>query len=739
MQLSFNPIEMKSRFKLFFVFIVYFVSVRVVAQNISKIDSLEALLKNLPDDTSRVNTLNSLSNEYKKYDAKNAVQYSLKSLTLAQKIGFKKGEANAWYGIAVVHYIQNALDSAEQNYLKALRIRTTLNDKKGQAACHNALGNIYFNKGLYQQSVNNYTEALEKYKSVEEERLAPYNNLGTAYFSMGDYEDALKYYFKGLEFFERIGDKEKAFNLTLGAGNVYSAMQKYKDALRYYNKALDISNSLNNKSAISKSLNNIGSIYESLHKSDTALSYYFRSLKIKEELGDKSSIAVSLTSVGNVYSSGSTKNYEKALEYYRRGLSIYEEIGNKGEKAKTLINIGNLYSNKGDIEKGIQYLKLGLDAAQEINSLELMVKSNEEISALFVKINDYKNAYAYYKQYTQLKDSLLNESNIKNIAEINTKYETDKKEKEIQNLTKDKLLKDTQLESQKNQRNVFIVGIALLVLLIILAYNRSRIKQKASREIAQKNKEITESISYAKRIQSSFLTSEKYISQRLPDYFIYYNPRNIVSGDFYWLMEKSNNLYVCTADCTGHGIPGAFMSLISMGILNEIIYSKTHLTHTDEILNELRRIIILAVNPEGSSEEGKDGMDAVLCRFDFDKMELEYSAANNSFFIIRNNELLVFKPDKMPVGKHLGVEKPFTRNTISIEKGDCIYTFSDGYADQFGGPENKKFQSKRLKELFLSNCHKPMNVQKEIYEKTIKAWQGANEQVDDILMVGIRV
>ena len=306
-------------------------------------------------------------------------------------------------------------------------------------------------------------------------------------------------------------------------------------------------------------------------------------------------------------------------------------------------------------------------------------------------------------------------------------------------LTKDKEIRDGELQNQRNVRNGLIIGVAMLLVVVALAYNRYRIKQKASKEIAEKNKEITESISYAKRIQSSFLTSEKYIAQRLPDYFIYYNPRNIVSGDFYWLMEKKKTMYVCTADCTGHGIPGAFMSLISMGILNEIIYSKTHLHHTDEILNELRRIIIMAVNPEGSSEEGKDGMDAVLCRFDFDKMELEYSAANNSFFIIRNGELLVFKPDKMPVGKYIGVEKPFTRNVVPIEKGDCIYTFSDGYADQFGGPDNKKFQSKRLKELFLNNCHKPMKVQKEIYARTLKEWQGVNEQVDDILVMGIRV
>lgn len=731
--------RVKSASKFLICLLLFYTSASTIAQNKSKIDSLETSLKKAIEDTSKVNTFNALSSEYRKTDPQKAISYAQKGISLAKKIGFKKGESEGLISLAGRYFSQNQLDSADLYYLKALELKTEIKDIKGQANCLNNLGNVSFNRSKYQLAIDNYMKSLKLLESINEQKLASYSNIATAFFYMGNYKEALSYYFTGLELFEKIGEKEKAFNLTLGAGNVYAAMQKYNDALIYYKKALEISTAISNKSAISKSLNNIGSVYESLRKNDTALLYYSKSLKIKEELGDKPAVATTLMNIGNMYSSGNTKNYEKALEYYRRALLITEETKDKEKKAKVLINIGSLYSNKGDTEKAIQYLKLGLQAATEINSLELMMKSNEEISALYYKNKDYQNAYIHHKNYTALKDSLLNETTAKNIAEISTKYETEKKQKEIESLTKDKLLKDAKIQSQNNLRNGFIVGIVLLILLIILTYNRYLIKQKANKEIAEKNKEITESISYAKRIQSSFLTSEKYIAQRLNDYFIYYNPRNIVSGDFYWLMEKNKELYICTADCTGHGIPGAFMSLISMGVLNEIIYSKTHITHTDEILNELRRIIILAVNPEGAKEEARDGMDAVLCKFDFDKMELEYSSANNSFFIIRDGQLLVFKPDKMPVGKHVGEEKPFTRNTIKIEKGDCIYTFSDGYADQFGGPKGKKFQSKQLKELFLNHCHKPMAVQKEIYAQTLSQWKGNNEQVDDILVIGIRI
>lgn len=726
---------MKFVFSFFFLFIFFFSS--VCFAQASKIDSLQSELKKSVGDTSEANLLNALGIEYRKIDPEQSLKHFNQALIISEKINFQKGRGNAYFGMGGVYYEQGDFDKALSFYTKSLTIRDRISDKKGAANSLNSIGNVNINQSNYESGLKSYLKSLKICESIGDIQIMPLNNIAAAYFYLGENEKALEYYLKALETFKQLGNKKLMINPSLGVGNVYTAMRKYKDALVYYKNALLLSEDTGNKSGLSKSLNNIGNVYENLHNNDTALIYYFKSLKIKEELGDKQAVAMTMVNVGNIYSL--TKKYTKSLEYYEKALRKYEETENTEGIARSLFNIGTMYSKKGELESAMEYFKKGLTVSSSINSKEIMMKSNEEIAALYYKNNDYKNAYIHHKNYTTLKDSLLNETTSKNIAEIQTKYETEKKEKEIESLTKDQLLKDAKIQSQNNLRNAFIIGIVLLVLLIILTYNRYLIKQKANKEIGEKNKEITESISYAKRIQSSFLTSEKYIAQRLSDYFIYYNPRNIVSGDFYWLMEKNNNLYICTADCTGHGIPGAFMSLISMGVLNEIIYSKTHITRTDEILNELRRIIILAVNPEGATEEARDGMDAVMCRFDFDKMELEYSSANNSFFIIRNGELLVFKPDKMPVGKHVGDEKPFTRNTVTLQKGDCIYTFSDGYADQFGGPKGKKFQSKRLKELFLSHCHKPMAIQKEIYAQTLTEWKGANEQVDDILVMGIRI
>ena len=357
-------------------------------------------------------------------------------------------------------------------------------------------------------------------------------------------------------------------------------------------------------------------------------------------------------------------------------------------------------------------------------------------------------------------------------------------------------------EEKKHQKTILLFVIGGLLLLVIFSsfmFNRWRVtkrqkqlieKQKklvdvAYIEIEEKNKEITDSINYASRIQKAMLTSEGYISNALSNlggekqsdnFFIFYQPKDIVSGDFYWAFKADyfnpsiNNVdvnapltngtngsfYIATADCTGHGVPGAFMSLLNINFLNENVIER-NITEPNKILNKQRQEIIKALNPKGS-ENSQDGMDCVLCKFDFDSLTLTYSAAYNPLWIIRNGtpvqsinssnsvielsdnlHLIECKADKMPVGKYNEVDKEFTQHTIQLQKGDTVYTFTDGYADQFGGPSGKKFKYKALGDLLLSINHLPMSEQRDILKKTINIWKGNMEQVDDILVIGIRV
>lgn len=263
--------------------------------------------------------------------------------------------------------------------------------------------------------------------------------------------------------------------------------------------------------------------------------------------------------------------------------------------------------------------------------------------------------------------------------------------------------------------------------------------EKQKDEIEAKNKDITDSINYAKRIQNAILASDNYLTKNLPEHLVLYKPKDIISGDFYWVSKTAEGkIFVVTADCTGHGVPGAFMSLIGAAKLDEIILERK-ISDPAKVLDNLREEIIHSLNPEGSGFESQDGMDVVICCFDFEKMKLNFSCANNPLWLFRENKMIEFKPDKMPIGIYQGKTKPFTLQTLDLEKGDVVYTFTDGYADQFGGEKGKKFKYKHLQEVLQANIHLPMSEQKKNLDNTIENWRGNLEQVDDILVIGIKV
>lgn len=234
------------------------------------------------------------------------------------------------------------------------------------------------------------------------------------------------------------------------------------------------------------------------------------------------------------------------------------------------------------------------------------------------------------------------------------------------------------------------------------------------------------------------MASEDLLQRNLPEHFVLFNPKDVVSGDFYWATPTDEGFIYIASDCTGHGVPGAFMSLLNISKLSQVI-NENKVTRPDLILNNIRTEIINALNAEGSKEESKDGMDAVLCKLDLKNMRLEYAAANNSFYIIRDKKLIVCKADKMPVGMGHDDSISFTYNQISLEKGDVIYTFTDGYADQFGGPKGKKFKYKQLEEILISIHLLPMKEQSNILNHKFQDWRGNLDQVDDILIIGIRI
>jgi len=259
----------------------------------------------------------------------------------------------------------------------------------------------------------------------------------------------------------------------------------------------------------------------------------------------------------------------------------------------------------------------------------------------------------------------------------------------------------------------------------------------AYKEIEEQKRHIEDSIHYAKRIQNAILPPDEFVRDNLKEHFIFYLPKDIVSGDFYWLSKKGGKVLIAAVDCTGHGVPGAFMSIVGHDQLNYSV-NVVGARSPAEILNALNKGVTRTLRQSRTEISVKDGMDIALCSIDFEKKKLEYAGAFNPLYLIRNNELQEFKADRMPIGIYHGKETAFSNNEIKLQKGDCLYIFSDGYIDQIGGDKGKKFLSKTMKKILLSIHKESMPKQKEILNHTLNQWMGRYQQVDDILVIGIR-
>ncbi|MEO6884296.1 MAG: tetratricopeptide repeat protein [Bacteroidia bacterium] len=579
--------------------------------------------------------------------------------------------------------------------------------------------------------------------------------IGATYYEQNSSDSAMFYFLKNLVLEENNHSQKQEANTLIGIGNIYFDQQNFDKSSSYFKQSLAIATQIKDTFSLISALSSLGSIYFEQNKDTAANTYFSLALHLSQITQNNYTLPILFGNLGSVCND--LKKYDEALGYYQNALAIYKKAANSDGIIVNTINIGNTYEGKGDYKQALLYDTLGLKMARNINNHEDILNSLFYTSEAYKGFGDLPKSYDYLKKYADYKDTVFQFSNAKSVADMQTKYETDKKQKENQLLLQKNKLQDLDLKQKSFFIRAVIIGCIFLILLIFIVYNRYRLKQKANEQleiayreidtknkiVEEKNKDITDSIYYARRIQRALLTSEKYLEKQLPDYFILYQPKDIVSGDFYWALNTENKFFIATADCTGHGVPGAFMSMLGINFLNEIVIEKKIL-EPNKIIGELRQNIIHALNPEDTQEESKDGMDMVLCAFDFKNKNLKLAASNNPVWIVRNVEnsspfLEEIKPDKFPVGKHDQDKIPFTAYETTLQKGDVVYTFTDGYADQFGGPKGKKFKYKQLKELVLANFSKPMSEQQKIITETLANWKGNLEQVDDILLIGIKV
>ncbi len=743
-------------------------------------------------DTNKINTLNALAWELKSTNPDTAIILSSQALAMAEKLPSTTPStlgqpstifiANSLRNLGAFNYLKGNYPQALQYYFKALEINERLKDKNGIAKTLGNIGLVYYNQGDYPKALDYYFKALKM-----DEELGNKNGIA-----------------------KHLGNIGIVYAVQAAASTEASAkVELFNKALAHYFKALKMAEELGDKNKIAIQLGNIGLVYDDQAAASTevsakvelfnkALDYYFKALKMDEELGDKNGIAIGLGNIGIVYDE--QKDYPKALDYYFKALKMNEELGRKNGIAITLGNIGSLYSDqaiksnipltsfdKGELlNKAMEYCNKSLSLAKEIGNKETIKENYQRISKIdsalavnFFKVSNFgkaaqlwKSSAEHYKLYIIYRDSIDNEETKKKTIQISMTYDFEKKEAATQ-AEQEKKDAVAAAESKKQQLVLISVisGLVLVVLFALFIFRSLRVTRKQKRvievqktEVEKKNiliaeqkkvvdekqKDIIDSINYAQRIQRALLASDKLLNENLPEHFILFLPKDIVSGDFYWASELANQQFaLVTADSTGHGVPGAIMSMLNISCLNEAVNGQL-IVAPNKILNYTRSKIIQHLSNDGSAEGGKDGMDCSVISFDFKNNTLTYAAAYNPIWIVRSNspfeggrrgdvELLEFAPDKMPVGKHDKDSVSFVQHAVQLQKGDIVYSFTDGYADQFGGTKGKKFKYKQLEEVLLANHHLPMNEQKNILEKTFDDWKGNLEQVDDVLVIGVRI
>lgn len=606
-------------------------------------------------------------------------------------------------------------------------------------------GKVYLKYGNYYSILGEYETAIEYYKKskilFEEKQLdlnlgSAYNNLGATYEKMGKLNEAMDCLVKALNIYESENDSIFLAKTYLNLGLLYSRQENYKKSLELYNKSLNIRKELNDSSGIALVYNNMAIVNYHLQNYDNVRSYFEKAYQIYLKQGNLRRQLMALSNLAEIHNIIGQK--DKALEIYFSVLEIENKLGQKGEMTKTLFLIGDAYQSRKDYKKAKEYFLKSLKISEEIGALIDIRDAYSNLTNVYKSQNNFKEALYYHEHFVAMHDSIFNAEKAKQIQEIETQYETKKKEQQIKNLENERIIKDLKIKKQRFFLFSFFFGFLFISLFIVVLYKQNQRIRTANKILAYQKKQITDSIEYASRIQTAILPPGDYLHKIIPDHFILYKPRDIVSGDFYWITHKDGKIVVAAVDCTGHGVPGAFMSMLGFAFLNEIVNKEKEL-QANEILNQLRDSVKKSLHQTGKEGEAKDGMDIALCIIDPVNLKLQYAGAYNPLFLIRNKEFITIKADRMPIGIHIIEKESFTNHETDIQKGDTIYIFTDGYVDQFGGPYKQKYKRTPFKELLEENQEKSMAEQKKILENSFDEWKGEFEQIDDVLVIGIKI
>lgn len=683
----------------------------------STIDSLKARIDTTVFDTVEIHSIVELSNSY-------------------------------WYSApdSAIYFANIALDRIQELLPKKTYKGSFMKDR---SSAYNSMGVAYYVKGNYTRSLVNFENSKNEALQINDTgRIASaYNNLGIIQNKLKNYDEAKKSYEKALSVFKELGNMEQAAKAIQNIANVYYKKKEYSEALRLYNECYAIFDSIENEGGKVINNYNIGHTLLSLKEFDKARETLDSSIVFAKQLENKLLVAMHHVSLGEI--DLKRLKYEEAKLEFSEAEQLFSEIGATSRLPGVFKGLSEAYENLGDVKKSL----------------------------------------SYYKKYNELDDSLLAGEKIEEIATMRMQFDFDREKAEdsiayAQKEFQSKLLLEKEtvaLKAKRKQQVYLIIGLILLAIFGVFMFNRFRVTarqkeiidrqrlmveeqrdevshqkiqiEKQHEELEEIHKEISDSIKYAERLQLAILPPVEDLRNNLKNGFVLFLPKDVVSGDFYWMQKVGDQILYAAADCTGHGVPGAMVSVVCSNALNRSVKEFGFLDPS-KILDKTRELVIETFARSGKNV--KDGMDIALCSKEGNK--LTFAGANNPLWVMRAEEyiseeqkeerstvigengygIIELKASKQPVGLYEGM-KPFEQTEIELYEGDSLFIFTDGYADQFGGKKNKKLMYKPFKKLLLSIRTLEMDDQKTHLANFFEEWRGKNEQIDDVCVIGVRI
>jgi len=698
----------------FLFYLILILGVSVLSAQQSKIDSLNTALKTAKEDTNKVKCLNALSWDY---------------------------------------CLKGQFEKADSLVKKAFHLDTLLAYKAGLLKSVKTLGSIYYMQDNYTGALKEYSKCLsiDQETGNKEDMISVYGNIGSIFNSQGNYPEALKNYLLSLKIAEQLGKKQQMARLDGNIGIIYYSQNNFSEALENDIKSISIFKEIKDSDGLATEYINLGNVYEALKDYSNALRSQQFSLDIYNKTGYSRGMGTVYENIGNIYYAEG--NYKDALQAFLQAYRMFKNAEYKRGVGFAYMGAGSVYAKERDYASARVYLDSAIYIAKDIGEKEIARDAYHYRTALDSATSNYGAAFADYKNYVAYGDSLKNEENTKKLVSEQMQYEFDKKQGEEKAIQEKKDAEnDAAAKRQLIVTGAVSTGLLLVTIFSGLLYSRFRVTRKQKKIIEEqkelveeKNKEVLDSITYAKRLQDAILPPMSVVQKYLPESFVLYKPKDIVAGDFYWMEKAGDTILIAAADCTGHGVPGAMVSVVCSNALNRAV-KEFKITEPGKILDKVRELVLETF--EKSEGDIKDGMDisllAISRQLSANSYEIQWAGAYNSLWYTENGEMKEIAADKQPIGK-TDNPKPFTTHTITLNppsegrEAGVLYLFTDGFADQFGGPKGKKYKYKQLEGKLLAISGQPVAEQKNMLEKELDNWKGALEQVDDVLIIGIRV